>query len=184
MTFQRLANIVTRLILPGFLLLGIALPGVSAGQVAHRWISVPRISGHLGPTDLGVVINTADPYSVEVGEYYVRKRGIPPEQVLRVELPVRNALSVAEFGALYAQIRDSMGPGAGRGAGLDPAICRGLQLDHVGHYAGAGARGLPQWLCGEQAFALFQCAHGAAVHRSGTAPVHAAGFPLGGECGR
>jgi len=111
MTFQRLANsIVTRLILPGFLLLGIALPGVSAGQVAHRWISVPRISGHLGAADLGVVINTADPYSVEVGEYYVRKRGIPPEQVLRVELPVRNALSVAEFGALYAQIRDSMGP--------------------------------------------------------------------------
>jgi uncharacterized protein (TIGR03790 family) len=73
-------------------------------------MSVPRISGHLGAADLGVVINTVDPYSVEVGEYYVRKRGIPAEQVLRVELPVRNALNVAEFGALYAQIRDFMGP--------------------------------------------------------------------------
>jgi len=76
----------------------------------RQWVPIPRVQGHLTPADLGVVINTADPYSVAVGEYYVQKRGIPQEQVLRVELPVRNSLNVAEFGELYAQIRDFMGP--------------------------------------------------------------------------
>jgi uncharacterized protein (TIGR03790 family) len=73
-------------------------------------VVVPRIQGRITAAELGLVINTADPYSVSVGEYYAQQRGIAPEHVLRVELPVRNALSVAEFGALYAQIRDHMGP--------------------------------------------------------------------------
>lgn len=77
---------------------------------AARWVAVPRIRGHLVAADLGLVINTADPYSVAVGAYYIEKRGIPPEQVLRVELPVQAHLGVAEFGALYAQVRDFMGP--------------------------------------------------------------------------
>ncbi len=82
----------------------------SATAPAPRWQKVPRVQGRMTAADLGVVINTADPYSVAVGEYYVERRGIPPEQVLRVELPVRPALSVAEFGMLYAQIREQMGP--------------------------------------------------------------------------
>ncbi|MES2583354.1 MAG: TIGR03790 family protein [Pseudomonadota bacterium] len=60
--------------------------------------------------DLGLVINTADPYSVAVGEYYAQRRGIPAEQVLRVVLPVKASLSVSEFDALAAQVRDHMGP--------------------------------------------------------------------------
>jgi len=82
----------------------------TTGTPTPRWIQVPRIQGHLTSADLGLVINTADPYSVAVGEYYIEKRGIPPEQVLRVELPVQTQLSVVEFGALYAQVRDFMGP--------------------------------------------------------------------------
>jgi len=35
-----------------------------------------------------VVVNTADPYSVEVGEYYGRRRGIPYANVVLVTLPV------------------------------------------------------------------------------------------------
>ena len=81
-----------------------------AGVPSARWIRVPRIQGHLTAADLGLVINTADPYSVAVGAYYIAKRGIPPEHVLRVELPVQTHLGVAEFGALYAQVRDFMGP--------------------------------------------------------------------------
>lgn len=76
----------------------------------QRWMQVPRIRAHLTSADLGLVINTADPYSVAVGEYYIEKRGIPLENVLRVELPVQTHLSVAEFGALYAHVRDFMGP--------------------------------------------------------------------------
>ena len=85
-------------------------PYADQNSPAPRWLQVPRVQGHMTAADLGVVINTADPYSVAVGKYYVQRRGIPPEQVLRVDLPVRPALSVAEFGVLYAQIRDHMGP--------------------------------------------------------------------------
>ncbi|MEY4735925.1 MAG: hypothetical protein RL302_244 [Pseudomonadota bacterium] len=80
------------------------------GMPSAPRISVPRLAGRLTAADLGVVINTADPYSVAVGEYYLQRRGIPEAQVLRVELPVRNSLNVAEFGALYAQIQQFMGP--------------------------------------------------------------------------
>ena len=75
-----------------------------------RWMAVPRITARLSASDLGLVINTADPYSVAVGEYYIKKRGIPLEQVLRVELPVKTQLTLLEFGDLYAQVRDFMGP--------------------------------------------------------------------------
>ena len=37
---------------------------------------MPRLAGRLTAADMGVVINTADPYSVAVGEYYVQRRGI------------------------------------------------------------------------------------------------------------
>ena len=59
--------------------------------------------------DLGLVINTADPYSVAVGEYYAERRGIPQEQVLRVMLPLRPTLTEAEFDTLSAQVREHMG---------------------------------------------------------------------------
>lgn len=85
-------------------------PLLNHAKPSARWLGVPRIRKHLVAADMGLVINTADPYSVVVGAYYIQKRGIPPEQVLRVELPVQTRLSVAEFGALYAQIRDFMGP--------------------------------------------------------------------------
>lgn len=89
-----------------------ATPPAWAVQPAasHQWIPVPRIQARLTAAEMGVVVNTGDPYSVAVGEYYVQQRHIPPENVLRVELPVREALNVAEFGALYAQLRDHLGP--------------------------------------------------------------------------
>ena len=75
-----------------------------------HWIAARKINARLHASDMGLVINTADPYSVAVGEYYIKKRGIPLDQVLRVELPVKTHLTVPEFGALYAQVRDFMGP--------------------------------------------------------------------------
>lgn len=73
-------------------------------------IAVPRIRGRITARDLGVVINTADPYSVAVGEYYVQQRGIAPEHVLRLELPVKPVLSAAEFELLATQLREGLGP--------------------------------------------------------------------------
>ena len=68
------------------------------------WVRVPRVIGRLTARDIGVVINRADPYSVEVGEYYAAARGLKPEQVLRVELPLRQTLTPEEFQRLAAQI--------------------------------------------------------------------------------
>ena len=78
--------------------------------VARNWVQVPRLRGHLTARDMGLVINTADPYSVAVGEYYRHQRGIPSGQVLRVELPLRATLSAAEFEAFASRVREAMGP--------------------------------------------------------------------------
>jgi uncharacterized protein (TIGR03790 family) len=99
----------------GFLIacLSVALSWHAVAQTARvstAAVSVPRLSGRITAPDVGLVINSADPYSVEVGEYYAAQRGIAPENILRLELPVRPTLNVVEFGALYAQIRDHMGP--------------------------------------------------------------------------
>ncbi len=76
---------------------------------APGWIPVPRISGRITRADIGVVINTADPYSVEVGEYYVKARNLSPAQVLRLQLPVREGLSVPEFNDLAAKVAERFG---------------------------------------------------------------------------
>ncbi|MBA3598114.1 MAG: TIGR03790 family protein [Methylibium sp.] len=64
----------------------------------------PRDRGRLRASELGLVINIADSYSVQVGEFYAQARRLAPAQVLRVVLPVRRALDAAEFESLAAQI--------------------------------------------------------------------------------
>lgn len=95
---------------PGVTASAVPPAAASAVEPVRRWMSVPRVTGRLTARDLGLVINTADPYSVAVGEYYIERRGIPPEQVLRLELPVKPVLSAAEFESLAAQVREHMGP--------------------------------------------------------------------------
>jgi uncharacterized protein (TIGR03790 family) len=89
-----------------------ASPPVAAApaQRVPQWVGVPRAWGRLHAADIGLLINTADPYSVEVGEHYVRRRGLLPEQVLRLELPTAAALTVAEFESLQRAIDAHFGP--------------------------------------------------------------------------
>lgn len=80
----------------------------------RQWIKVPRVTGRLQARDVGLVINTADPYSVEVGAHYARLRKLEPEQILRLELPVKPVLTAEEFERLAARIRERFGaPGEG-----------------------------------------------------------------------
>jgi uncharacterized protein (TIGR03790 family) len=59
----------------------------------------------LGPGDLGVVINTADPLSVAIGDYYVRARRIPAANVARVHFGYHRAvLPAEEFAALRRSV--------------------------------------------------------------------------------
>ncbi|MCV2359279.1 TIGR03790 family protein [Paucibacter sp. TC2R-5] len=77
---------------------------------APVWLRVPRLQGRLTAAELGLVINTADPYSVAVGESYASQRGIPQANIARVVLPVKASLSLAEFTALQAQVQEKLGP--------------------------------------------------------------------------
>jgi len=108
-------------------------------------IVVPRITGRLSSKDIGLVINTADPYSVEVGEFYIQARKLAPEQVLRVELPVKTTLSPEEFEALKTAIDTHFG-----------AETQALALAWTAPYAvscnaitGALALGYEPALCGD-----------------------------------
>lgn len=75
-----------------------------------EWIRIPRVDGRLTSKDLGLVINTADPYSVEVGEFYIKARKLKPAQVLRVTLPVKATLTPEEFKALSSAVDARFGP--------------------------------------------------------------------------
>ncbi len=70
----------------------------------RQWFSVPKVSGRLTVADLGLLINTEDPYSVQVGEAYAKARGVPDSHILRVSLPIRSALTRDEFAELSKKI--------------------------------------------------------------------------------
>ncbi|MEO6279204.1 TIGR03790 family protein [Roseateles sp.] len=102
---------------------------VTAAQAAEpptaaRWSRIPKLYGRITANELGLVINTADPYSVTVGEHYARRRGIPEAQIVRVQLPHRASLTRAEFTALDQAIRSQM-----------PENVNGLALAWVQPYA-------------------------------------------------
>ena len=77
---------------------------VAAASQVPKWITIPRANGRITSKELGLVINTADPYSVEVGEFYIKARGLTRAQVLRLQLPVRSSLTPQEFKAFAAQV--------------------------------------------------------------------------------
>lgn len=95
-----------------------------SGAAEARWVRAPRLYGRITAQELGLVINTADPYSVTIGEYYAKRRGIPAEQVLRVQLPVKASLTREEFAALDQTLRSHM-----------PEHVNGLALAWVQPYA-------------------------------------------------
>lgn len=88
-------------------------PASAAGSAteapAPRWMPVPRVVGRLTASELGLVINTADPYSVAVGEHYIAQRGLKASQVLRLELPLRAVLTREEFEPLQQAIEQHFG---------------------------------------------------------------------------
>ena len=67
----------------------------------------PRI----GAADLGVVVNTADPLSVAIGEYYLRRRGIPRSNLVRVRFDYRrDELPRADFIPLRIAVEKQLPP--------------------------------------------------------------------------
>ncbi len=51
--------------------------------------TTPNSDSTIGARELAVIINDADPLSVQTGLYYVTRRGIPPENVIHISIPTR-----------------------------------------------------------------------------------------------
>ncbi|WP_229482867.1 TIGR03790 family protein [Massilia horti] len=84
-----------------FLLLG------SAGSASAQFVS----AGPLQPRQLAIVINDDEPNSVEVGDYYRKRRNIPPENVVHVRIPGKpRSLSPERFAQLKSHIDAALGP--------------------------------------------------------------------------
>ncbi|HEY7251032.1 MAG TPA: hypothetical protein VIG37_11095, partial [Methylomirabilota bacterium] len=59
----------------------------------------------LTAAELGVVVNVADPKSVEIAEYYARRREIPRENVVPITLPVgQGQITRQEFESAEAEL--------------------------------------------------------------------------------
>jgi uncharacterized protein (TIGR03790 family) len=65
----------------------------------------------LDPTQVAVIVNTWDPASVEIGEYYAAKRGIPFRNFVRIGFrPGRSSLGEREFSTLRAWVEEQVQP--------------------------------------------------------------------------
>jgi uncharacterized protein (TIGR03790 family) len=65
----------------------------------------------LTPEQLGVVVNDADPISVEVSEYYMQARRVPAKNLVHVSIANNpHKLSVQQFSEIKQQINAQLGP--------------------------------------------------------------------------
>ena len=79
--------------------------------VSALLIAAPPVAHGLDAAQLGVVVNTADPASVEIGDYYVRRRGIPRANVVFVTLPVQDEIDRPTLEAARARVEGALPPG-------------------------------------------------------------------------
>lgn len=67
--------------------------------------AAPAPAVRLEPRDIALVVNLADPLSLQVAEYYQARRGIPREHVIAVEFPPGSPeLPVDAFARLYPEV--------------------------------------------------------------------------------
>ncbi len=67
-------------------------------------LTLPPIG--LRSQDLALIVNDADPASVEIGRYYASRRGIAAERVVHVSFPAGQvAMSAADFRRVQAEVR-------------------------------------------------------------------------------
>ena len=76
-----------------------------SGHAVELNLNSASREGAIGPDNVAVVINDADPSSVKVAEYYRTARRIPLENIVHVSIKnAPNALSLAEFSQLQLEI--------------------------------------------------------------------------------
>lgn len=61
--------------------------------------------------NIAIVVNEADPTSLEIGRYYAQKRGISPLNIARIRLPHQRAvLSSGDFKTLFKKVLSQVSP--------------------------------------------------------------------------
>ncbi len=68
------------------------------------------VSRAIQPEELAIVVNTADPLSVRIGEYYRDRRNIPERNWIEIELPSRTRISPSEFRKIQRQVERQTPP--------------------------------------------------------------------------
>ena len=101
-------NVAKRWILAAAYLLSLCSYAAIAGS------SLASLTSHpygVRPDNIAVVVNTEDPKSVEVGEYYMQARNIPAEHLVKVSIPPNTKnLKPEAFNALRNEIIAKLSP--------------------------------------------------------------------------
>ncbi|MDB5809283.1 MAG: hypothetical protein JWN94_1405 [Betaproteobacteria bacterium] len=91
---------------------------ISITACAAGWLAVciaalmPAAAHALDRTQLAVIINTRDPLSVRIGEYYAAQRQILFQNIIRVGFPAgKSAMTAKEFEALNSWVHEKTVPG-------------------------------------------------------------------------
>ena len=84
----------------------LATPALVLADLAEKNIGLQLPRHRLEARELAVIVNDKDPLSVRIGEYYVKARRIPAENLLRVSFkPGRSNLPARKFRHLLDQVR-------------------------------------------------------------------------------
>ena len=84
----------------GALLLVIMGGARGTPQAATAPVTAPA---GLTASDLAVIVNDDDPVSIQVGEYYRQRRGIPAQNLIHVRMPIEAVLSRAQFARVWSE---------------------------------------------------------------------------------
>lgn len=104
----------------------ILLLALGAARALAQAPDAPAAWSGMRPAELGVVVNTDDPWSEEIARYYAGKRGIPAANVVRVRLGNKVAVSRKPFEEQKA-LAESALPARVRGLAL--AFAHPLEVD-------------------------------------------------------
>ena len=79
--------------------------------LVSRLASGASAGSTLTPEQLGVVVNDAEPNSVEIAQYYMQARQIPPKNLVHVSIPNRpHKISSQQFSEIRQQIEAQLEP--------------------------------------------------------------------------
>jgi uncharacterized protein (TIGR03790 family) len=82
------------------------MPGLDARQAAAGPADDSAMASILGPEQVGVIVNDNDPQSREIAAWYMQQRGIPPGNLIHVQLtPGRSVMSPDRFRLVLDRVR-------------------------------------------------------------------------------